>query len=152
MKDLDLEMAGAVPDLLAQLLAHPDPFLREAAEGTRTHQARTGVPAPWHGYFARKGAEWVGICAFVDQPNAAGEVEIAYGTVPGREGRGIATAMAEWLVARAFAHDLVTAVTANTAPEEGPSTAILKKLGFVRDGVVRDAEIGEAWHWRKARG
>jgi ribosomal-protein-alanine N-acetyltransferase len=94
--------------------------------------------------------EWVGVCAFVDRPKG-GEVEIAYGTVPEFEGRGIATAMAAWLVARALEEEEVEAVTANTASEPNASTRILEKLGFVRDGAIQDAEIGEAWHWRKPR-
>jgi len=71
---------------------------------------------------------------------------------PGFEGRGIATAMALWLVERAFQEAEVTAVVANTAPESDASTRILQKPGFRRDGVIQDAGIGEAWHWRKPRG
>ncbi len=147
-----LEMVPAEPGFLKDLLEdqHLSGFLRAAAEQTLTHQARTGAPAPWTGYFARNGPEWVGICAFVDRPRG-GAVEIAYGTAPGFEGRGIATAMAGWLVARAFREDEVAAVTANTAPEPNASTRILQRLGFRRDGVIQDAQIGEAWHWRKPR-
>ncbi len=146
-------MIPATPAFLNELLARPDldPFLRAAAGQTLAHQARTGAEAPWTGYFARKGAEILGICAFVDRPRD-GEVEIAYGTVPGREGQGIASAMAAWLVARAFREPEIGAVTANTAPARNASTRILEKLGFVRDGVIQDPDIGEAWHWRKPRG
>ena len=59
--------------------------------------------------------------------------------------------MALWLVERAFQEAEVTAVVANTAPEPNASTRILQKLGFRRDGVIQDAQIGEAWHWRKPR-
>jgi RimJ/RimL family protein N-acetyltransferase len=148
-----LEMVPAEAGFLRNLLENPAlaPFLRQAAEGTLVHQARTGAPAPWTGYLAREGSDWVGVCAFVDRPRD-GEVEIAYGTVPGHEGRGIASAMAAWLIGRAFEEREVAAVTANTAPEHNASTRILRKHGFVRDGVIQDAEIGEAWHWRKPRG
>jgi|HubBroStandDraft_5_1064220.scaffolds.fasta_scaffold10644_5 ribosomal-protein-alanine N-acetyltransferase len=148
-----LELVPAEPGFLKDMLEsrHLSGFLRAAAEQTLTHQAETGAPAPWTGYFARQGSEWVGICAFVDRPSG-GEVEIAYGTAPGFEGSGIATAMALWLVERAFQEAEVTAVVANTAPEPNASTRILETLGFRRDGVIQDAGIGEAWHWRKPRG
>jgi [ribosomal protein S5]-alanine N-acetyltransferase len=148
-----LELVPAEPGFLKDVLEsqHLSGFLRAAAEQALSHQARTGAAAPWTGYFARPGTDWVGICAFVDRPSG-GEVEIAYGTAPGFEGRGIATAMAGWLVERAFQEAEVTAVVANTAPEPNASTRILEKLGFRRDGMIQDAEIGEAWHWHKPRG
>lgn len=147
-----LEMVPAETGFLEKLLQNPqlDPFLRQAAQATLTHQAATKAGAPWTGYFARQGPDWVGICAFVDRPRG-GEVEIAYGTAPGHEGRGIASAMAGWLVARAFREAEVASVVANTAPEPNASTRILETHGFARDGVIQDAEIGEAWHWRKPR-
>jgi len=147
-----LEMIPAEPGFLNKLLENPGltPFLRQAVETTLAHQEATGAPVPWTGYLARYHGEWVGICAFVDRP-LAGEVEIAYGTAPGHEGQGIASAMAGWLIARAFEESEVEAVTANTAPERNASTRILQKHGFVRDGVIQDAEIGEAWHWKKPR-
>ena len=147
-----LEMVAAETGFLEKLLQNPqlDPFLRQAAEATLTHQAETGAPPPWTGYFAREGENWVGICAFVGRPRD-GAVEIAYGTAPGHEGRGIASAMAGWLVARAFGEAEVRAVVANTAPQRNASTRILERHGFVRDGVIQDAEIGEAWHWKKPR-
>ena len=147
-----LELVPAEPGFLKDLLERPDldSFLRDAAEQTLVHQAKTGAVAPWTGYFARLGADWVGICAFVDRPRA-GAVEIAYGTAPGFEGRGIATAMVARLTALAFESDAVTVVAANTAPMPSASTHILEKLGFTRDGVIQDAEIGEAWHWTTPR-
>jgi len=147
-----LDLVPAEPGFLKKLLENPAlvPFLRQAAEATLTHQAATRAPAPWTGYLARRSGEWVGICAFVDRPKD-GEVEIAYGTAPGHEGLGIASEMAGWLIARAFQASDVEAVTANTAPEHNASTRILEKHGFIRDGVIQDAEIGEAWHWKKRR-
>ena len=147
-----LEMIPAETGFLKKLLENPGlvPFLRQAAEATLAHQARTGAPAPWTGYLARRNGEWVGICAFVDRPRD-GEVEIAYGTAPGHEGQGIASAMAGWLIARAFREAEVDAVAANTAPEHNASTRILQRHRFVRDGVIQDAGIGEAWHWKRPR-
>ncbi len=152
MAALELEMIPAETGFLTKFLENPGlgDFLRQAVEATLAHQAATGAPAPWTGYLARRNGEWVGICAFVDRPSA-GEVEIAYGTVPGHEGQGIAFGMAGWLIARAFEEREIAAVNANTAPAHNASTRILEKHGFVRDGVIQDAEIGEAWHWKKPR-
>ena len=144
-----LELVPAETGFLQRLLEDStlDPFLRDAAQGTLAHQARTGPLSPWTGYFARRDGQWVGVCAFVDAPKD-GEVEIAYGTVPGFEGQGIASAMANWLIARAFAEAEVTAVVANTTPAHNTSTRILETRDFVRDGTVHDTEIDEAWHWK----
>jgi RimJ/RimL family protein N-acetyltransferase len=59
--------------------------------------------------------------------------------------------MAGFLVGVAFAEPGIVAVTALTAPEHNASTRILEKHGFVRDGVMTDHEIGEAWRWKKPR-
>ena len=153
MHQSDLEMVPATDDFLKEMLENPplDAFIAEAARQTRAHQTHTGATCPWIGYFARRDGEWVGLCAFVEPPRD-GAVEIAYGTAPAHQRRGIATAMAGWLIARAFAEKGIEAVVANTAPEFNASTRILVRHGFVRDGVVQDHEIGEAWHWKKRRG
>jgi RimJ/RimL family protein N-acetyltransferase len=147
----ELKLVPATSEFLRDLLENPnlDKGVREAAEGTVLHQARTGAPAPGPVILPGKLSAGSGF-AFVDRPRD-GEVEIAYGVFSPNEGRGIATEMAPRLIARAFCENEVSAVTANTAPEHGASTRILQKLGFVRDGVIQDADIGEAWRWRKPR-
>jgi ribosomal-protein-alanine N-acetyltransferase len=107
---------------------------------------RIGFDPPWIGYLALDGEEPVGGGAFVGPPQG-GRVEIAYFTRPEHQARGYArkTAAALIAIARQARPDL--AIWAKTEPQPGPSPAILERLGFQRDGVAIDHEIGEAWGW-----
>ncbi len=106
------------------------------------------TPAEWFGYLVVEGAtqQTVGVCSFKGPP-VDGELEIAYYTFPGFEGRGIATEMARFLVDRARQLPKVKSVTAYTAAESGASTRILEKLGFAFTGEERDG-TSTVWRWR----
>lgn len=118
------------------------PLLDAAAE----FHARIGYQPPWIGYLALDGDEIVGGGGFAGPPED-GRAEIAYFTRSAHEGRGHATRTAAALIAIARQALPGIAVWAKTAPEPGPSPAILTRLGFERDGVIVDHEIGEAWAW-----
>lgn len=105
-----------------------------------------GVAAlPWTGYLAEEEGQFVGTCAFKTPPQS-GQVEIAYFTFPGHEGRGVATRMAEHLI-RIARQEGMRRIVAQTLPEPGPSTAILRKLGFRRAGELIHPEDGLVWEW-----
>jgi [ribosomal protein S5]-alanine N-acetyltransferase len=118
----------------------------EVCSTTAALYRRTGFVPPWTGYLAVLGMEVVGTCAFA-APAANGQVEIAYYTFPAHEGRGVATAMAQKLVALARATDPRITVMAQTAAATNASNAILRKLGFAFAGAVPHAEEGEVWEW-----
>jgi RimJ/RimL family protein N-acetyltransferase len=40
------------------------------------------------------------------------------------------------------------AVLAHTLPQENPSTGVLRRNGFVRDGEAEDPDEGTVWRWR----
>jgi ribosomal-protein-alanine N-acetyltransferase len=120
--------------------------IRAMLDATADMHARIGFEPPWIGYLALDGDEVVGGGAFVGPPQD-GRVEIAYFTRPEHEGRGHAAKTAAALVAIAREAQPGLAISAKTAPEPGPSPAILTRLGFQRDGVAIDHEIGEAWAW-----
>ena len=122
----------------------------EAAEATREMYALTGFVSPWVAYFAAEGGQPVGFCAFKSPP-VAGRVEIAYHTFPAHEGRGMATRMARSLMELAWQKDPTLTVVAQTLPEEGASTAILRKLGFRLSGTVQHPTDGEVWEWVRSR-
>lgn len=111
--------------------------------------SRRGFEPPWICYLAEEEGAWVGTCGFAGPPSG-GEVEIAYFTFPGHEGRGIATRMAATLL------DLTLPVAslhglrfvAHTLPHEGASTSILRRLGFSLLGPVDHPEDGTVWKWR----
>lgn len=108
-----------------------------------------GFLRPWIAYLALQEDVVLGTCAFKSPPNA-GKVEIAYFTFPEHEGKGIATWMAEQLIAIAHREDRHLVVTAQTLPEKNASTAILEKLGFTRTGEAWDEEVGTVWAWQRS--
>lgn len=108
-----------------------------------------GFAPPWIGYFALERGGCVGTCGFKGPPQSGG-VEIAYCTFPPHEGRGIATRMARALIEMAWRVDPDLTITAQTLPAEGPSTAILRRLGFTLSGSVDHPDDGRVWHWELA--
>lgn len=106
-----------------------DDHLRMVVEMTVQHFEKVGFVPPWVGYIAVQNNVPVGTCAFKSPP-IDGRVEIAYGTLPGCEGSGVATAMARELVRIAQQEEAGLTVFAQTLPEKNASTTILKKLGF----------------------
>src|SRR3954470_2476885 len=72
----------------------------------------------------------IGSAGFTGPPDAAGNVEIAYGIVPDYEGRGYATEAAAALVAYARADDRVRVISAHALPARNTSTRVLEKCGF----------------------
>lgn len=121
----------------------------EVIASTRSLYRRNGFAPPWIGYLAFEGNTCVGTCAFTGAPRD-GEVEIAYFTFPGNEGRGVATRMAAELLRIARAHPAAgICVIAHTLPEENASTTILRRLGFDWLGVIDHPEDGTVWKWRE---
>lgn len=153
--------------LLDELLRDPETRLRELVSNgpdiklfllpvlqqTREFYQRTNCPPPWHGYLGieSEARQLVGICAFKGKPNEASEVEIAYGTAPGLEGRGHATHMAAALVKLAFQSPAIRRVIAHTLPESNASGRVLQKVGMTKIGEVIDPEDGKVWRWEIGR-
>jgi len=108
---------------------------------------KTGFERPWIGYLAEQDGQLIGTCAFKSPPQN-GQVEIAYFTFPGNEGRGIASRMALQLIHIARDAEPEIVIVAQTLPEENASTAILRKLGFVLMGTVNHPEDGGVWEWQ----
>jgi len=120
----------------------------QVIEATVALYSRRGYEVPWIGYLAVEGNEFIGGCGFTGPP-VAGEVEIAYFTFPGNEGPGVATQMARELlrISRQTAIQAGIRLIAHTLPEEGPSTSILRKIGFHLDGEIAHPEDGAVWKW-----
>ena len=105
-----------------------------------------GFNPPWIGYFASEDGHLVGSCAYKGAP-VEGKVEIAYGTFPAHQQKGVATKMCRLMVELALQTDPAVTVTARTLPEPNFSTRVLQKNGFVLLGTVQDPEDGEVWEW-----
>jgi [ribosomal protein S5]-alanine N-acetyltransferase len=105
-----------------------------------------GYQPPWLGYLAMMNDVCVGSCGFKSPPKD-GRVEIAYFTFPAHEGKGIATQMAGRLVEISVKAAPHLIIAAQTLPKEGPSTKILRKLGFKNVGTIHHPEDGPVWEW-----
>jgi RimJ/RimL family protein N-acetyltransferase len=88
----------------------------------------------------------VAAAAFKGQP-VDNKVEIAYGTFPKHQNKGIGTKIADTLVRLALKTDPAVRVTAQTLMEENYSTKILRKNNFVCIGTAIDEDEGEVWQW-----
>jgi len=71
----------------------------------------------------------VGGIGFFGPPHG-GEVEIGYGIVPSRQGRGYATEALQAMIAMAWADSRVLTVAAGTDPGNAASQRVLAKAGF----------------------
>jgi len=110
------------------------------------------VADPWkHGFALVHLADnaVIGMGGYKGPPNADGMVEIAYGVVPGYQGRGYATEAAQALIAYALASGHVRTIRAHTSSEVNASTKVLEKCGFKCLGEVIDPEDGVVWRWEK---
>ncbi len=81
---------------------------------------------------------------FKGPPDAHGEVEIGYGTMPGEEGKGYMTEAVEGLVGWATLHPSIHAVLAETSEHNPASIRIVQKNGFEQFD-----KKGEMLWWRK---
>ena len=136
----------------------PSPAVRDACAGlgaaaqvvqaTQDLYRRRGFVPPWACYLAEKDARIVGTCGFAGPP-VHGEAENAYFTFPGNEGQGIARQMAAALMREARRTATAEVFIAHTLAQEGPSTAILRRLGFEHLGAVEHPEDGLVWKWRE---
>jgi ribosomal-protein-alanine N-acetyltransferase len=109
---------------------------------------------PWRHGFAvveRASNTVIGNASFRGPPDATGMVEIAYGIVASREGRGYATEGARALIHFAGRDERVRRIRAHTLPRANASTRVLLKCGFTLLGAVMDAEDGEVWRWERDR-
>jgi ribosomal-protein-alanine N-acetyltransferase len=124
--------------------------ITQVLEANASLYERRGHVPPWTGYLAVVDGEIVGTCGFAGPPSA-GEVEVAYFTFPGSEGKGVAKTMLRNLLdlTRPVAQQLGVQYIAHTLPDEGPSTSILKALHFQLVGEVQHPEDGLVWKWRE---
>ena len=155
-----LEYIPATSKVLRLLTEEPEQFAEE--HGVRLHEISQSVadhsrtflksfayetrPA-FLGYLVIDGdtQEHVGVCSFKGPPEE-GAIEIAYFTFPGHEGRGVATAMARFLLERAREMEGVTRVVAHTAAERGASTRVLEKMGMRLVGEAEEDGM-PVWVW-----
>lgn len=123
-----------------------NPDCKETLQMTIDFFNRIGYEPPWTGYYASIDGKLVGSAAYKGKP-VNNKIEIAYGTMPQHQNKGIGTAICKVLVELALQNDANLIITARTLPENNYSTKILKKNHFKLLGTVIDAEDGEVWEW-----
>jgi [ribosomal protein S5]-alanine N-acetyltransferase len=143
---MKLDLLPITMDSTSGLSEHSSETARQVMSAVLDMYPSEGPVWPWVGYLAKEGDNIVGTCAFKSAP-VDGEVEIAYFTFPGNEGRGVAYAMAMQL--RQLAAEAGVIVKAQTLPAHGASTRILRKMGLVITGSVAHPTDGEVWEWRE---
>jgi len=166
-----LRLAPNARDFILALMENVELFERRsglrAADGLRDFFVSGEISPAWveklresapvdvwlHGYWLleRESETAVGAVGFKGPPDADGMVEIGYGVVPSREGRGYATEAAAAVVAFAFAQPDVKTVRAHTLPKASASTRVLVKCGFTHVGEVVDPEDGLVWRWERVK-
>ncbi len=128
-------------------------MLREVVQQTLALGIRVPRPTEWGGFFIvdEERRAVVGMGGYKGGPNARGEVEIAYGTLPAFEGQGYGTEAAAELTRRALHDPTVQTVVAHTFAEKNASARLLEKNRFQLVGEVDDPEDGRVWRWTYGR-
>ena len=123
---------------------HPD--CKDSLQMCIDFYKRVGFNPPWICYYVQADRQLVAAAAFKGKP-VDNKVEIAYGTFPQYQHKGIGTQIADTLVKLALKTDPLLRVTAQTLKEENYSTKILRKNNFVIIGTAIDEDEGEVWEW-----
>ena len=118
----------------------------EVLRATIEYYKTIGFNPPWIGYIAKLNEDAVGSAGFKGPP-VNQRIEIAYGTFPEFQQRGIATAICREMVNLALQTEPSLIIAARTFPEYNPSTKVLMKNGFRFAGTVWDKDDGEVWEW-----
>ena len=88
----------------------------------------------------------VGSGGYVGPPED-GVVEIGYEIAPAFRGRGLATAAATAMIAKAVTEGDVHTVIAHTLAHPNASTSVLRRAGFAHVGAFPDEQEGTVWRW-----
>lgn len=119
-------------------------MLRGIADGLRSE-------FPENAWIALDGSRVAAMCS-ITRHGVPGEPEIGYGTAPGEQGRGAASALVAGVIAWAETTGRVNALRAETGSGNIASQRVLERTGFVRTGERDDAEDGALVCWRWQRG
>ncbi|WP_435359858.1 GNAT family N-acetyltransferase [Haloarchaeobius sp. DFWS5] len=90
--------------------------------------------------------EPVGVVFCWPRDDTAGEVEIAYWITPAAQGEGLMTEAVSLALDYAFGQRRIHRVRARTLVSNDGSRAVLGKLGFTEEGVMREAKFVDGEH------
>lgn len=112
---------------------------------------RAGFNPPWICYYVKNDNQLVAAAAFKGKP-VNNKVEIAYGTFPQHQKKGIGTQIANKLVQLSLKTAPTVRITAQTLKEENYSVRILRKNNFELIGTAIDEDEVEVWEWEYVGG
>lgn len=104
---------------------------------------RTGM---WWGIPENERDELVGACGFNDWERTHRRIELGYWLLPSYWGQGIMQKALPSILRHAFLHLNVHRIHADVEPENPASSNLLRKLGFVHEGTLRDVECKDGGH------
>ncbi|MCT7658920.1 GNAT family N-acetyltransferase [Mycobacterium deserti] len=140
---------AAFGDLIGSPVPQGWPEFPESIDFTTDRLRDRPDEADWWMHFFFDGDVLIGSGGFVGPPRD-GIVEIGYELAPAYRGKGLGTAAAGALVAKAGHSGAVRTVIANTLAQVNPSTGVLRSLGFTRSAEFVDPEEGPLWRWELA--
>ena len=123
-----------------------DDFIKQLVINTLGYYKHIGFFIPWISYLVKDNNNYVGICSFKGKP-INNIVEIAYCTHLNYENQGYATKMCEKLIEIAYNENNDITIIVKTLPELNASTTVLKKNGFINNGMITDPEDGNVYEW-----
>jgi RimJ/RimL family protein N-acetyltransferase len=83
----------------------------------------------------------VGMISLFHEDRTAGTANVAYWVAPGEQGNGYATDAADLLCEHAFADRRLHKLRAEVLESNDGSRRVLEKVGFQREGVLREAKF-----------
>jgi RimJ/RimL family protein N-acetyltransferase len=92
-------------------------------------------------WFIEVGNDVVGSVSLKNISHMMGYAEIGYGVAESHQGRGIATAAVAALIDKAFVESSVRKLIAYVHEQNAASCRVLQKLGFQREGLLREHYI-----------
>lgn len=144
----ELETPTQLSTLLAAQVSPqwpPGEYDRDAMEFFRARFEEGGKEVEgWYGWYALRDCDalqprvLVGVGGYVGPPDRDGVVEIGYSVLPEWQRMGYATEIVVALVDRAFSHDRVTKVIADTTITNPGSIGVLLRSGFQAAGDGRE--------------
>ena len=93
----------------------------------------------------------IGLCGYKGKPNENGMVEIGYEIMAEYREKGLATELANALIANAFSLQEINVIQAHTLGQMNASTKVLIKCGFEKIQEIENSEIGTLWKWELKR-
>ncbi|XVJ65287.1 MAG: GNAT family N-acetyltransferase [Lacibacter sp.] len=83
---------------------------------------------------AKESNQIIGDLCIIGEPNAAGEIEIGYGTYDAFQGKGYMTEIVQGIISWAKTQSLVKSIKASTEKTNAASFRVLEKNNFIKVG------------------